>query len=136
MTKMTKTLIASVVAVMIGAAPLATPAAAGGSLSITYAPRDARHAQALETGLLIYGAVNQIKNGGIKQKGKNNMAGLGQNGSGNFGVVHQEGNGHHGTLQQNGNGNAYGLFQFGKHTNADVVQNGNGKVGTTFQFGW
>ncbi len=136
MTKKTKTLIASAVAMMIAAAPLATPAAAGGSLSFTFAPKDARQAQALQTGLLIYGAVNQIKNGGIKQKGKNNSAGLAQNGAGNFGVVHQKGNGHSGTLQQNGNGNAYGLFQFGKKTNADVVQNGNGKVGTTVQWGW
>jgi hypothetical protein len=53
-----------------------------------------------------------------------------------LGIIHQKGRGHAGTLQQNGNSNAYGLFQFGKKTRANVSQNGNGNAGATFQFGW
>jgi len=136
-TKTLKTLTAGIAAVMIGSAALMSPAAAGGSISLTYVPHDAKHQQALEAGLAIYGVVNAVKNGAsIKQIGKNNMAGLGQNGSGNLGIIHQEGKGNAGTLQQNGDGNAYGIFQFGKNNNSDVVQNGNGQVGTTIQFGW
>ena len=136
-TKTLKTLTAAIAIVMIGSATLVSPAAAGGSISITYVPHDAKHEQALEAGLAIYGIVNAVKNGAsIKQIGKNNMAGLGQNGSGNLGIIHQEGKGNAGTLQQNGNGNAYGIFQFGKNNNSNVVQNGNGQVGATVQFGW
>lgn len=137
MTHTTRTLIASLAAVMIGSAVLAAPAAAGGSISINYTPKNAKEATALQAGLQIYGIVNAVKGGAsIKQIGINNLAGLGQNGSGNLGIIHQEGKGHAGTLQQNGNANAYGIFQFGKGTNANVVQNGNGKTGATFAFGW
>ena len=131
-----KTVAAGLAALMIGTAAISTPAAAGGSITLNYTPKNAKQKQALETGLAIYGIVNAVQNGSIKQFGKNNMAGLAQNGAGNFGVIHQEGNGHAGTLQQNGNGNSYGIFQFGKGTSADVVQNGNGKTGATFAFGW
>lgn len=132
-----KTLMAGLATVMIGTAALTVPAAAGGSISFNYTPKNAKDAQKLQAGLAIYGIVNAVKGGAsIKQLGQNNMAGIGQNGSGNFGVVHQQGNGHAGTLQQNGNGNAYGVFQFGENTRSDVVQNGNGQTGATFQFGW
>ncbi|WP_291747846.1 curlin [Bauldia sp.] len=136
MARTTRTLVAAVAAVMIGAASFATPAAAGGSVSFTYIPRDAKQARALSSTLQLFAAFDGMKNGGIKQKGKNNSAGLAQNGSGNFGLVHQQGSGHKGTLTQNGNNNAYGLFQFGKKTRANVVQKGTGKVGTTVQWGW
>ena len=136
-TKTLKTLTAGIAVVMIGSAALVSPAAAGGSISLTYVPQDAKHAQALEAGLEIYSIVNAVKHGAsIKQIGKNNMAGLGQNGSGNLGIIHQQGKGNNGTLQQNGDDNAYGLFQFGKNNNSNVVQNGNGEVGATVQFGW
>ncbi len=132
-----KTVLTSLAAVMIGSAVLASPAVAGGSISLTIVPKKEKHAKALQTGLQVYGIVNAVQNGAsIKQLGMNNMAGIGQNGADNLGIIHQEGNGHAGTLQQNGNGNAHGLFQFGEGTNADVVQNGNGEVGATVQIGW
>ena len=136
MTKIIKTAAASLVAMTIATSVLTVPAAAGGSVSISLAPGSAKDAQALRTGLQVYSLYNGIKNGGIKQRGSGNIAGLLQNGGGNLGIVHQEGNGHNGTVQQNGNGNAYGLFQFGKNTNGHAVQNGNGQTGATFQFGW
>jgi minor curlin subunit len=129
MTTIRQTLTASLVALTIGTA-------GGGSVSISIAPGNAKQEQAMRAGLGLYGLYNGIKNGGIKQRGAGNMAGLLQNGRGNFGVVHQEGRGHNGTLQQNGNGNNYGLFQFGKNTNGHVSQYGNGGTGATFQFGW
>ena len=132
-----KTLAAGLAALMIGSAAMTVPAAAGGSISLSYTPKNAKQKKALQTGLAIYGIVNAVKNGGsIKQLGMNNLAGLAQNGSGNLGIIHQEGNGHSGTLQQNGNGNSYGIFQFGEGTDAQVVQNGNGLSGATVQFGW
>jgi hypothetical protein len=130
------TLMAGLVAVAIGSTALTNPAAAGGSMSFSIAPKNAKEEKAIKTGLAIYGIVNAVKGGSIKQLGKNNSAGLAQFGSGNFGVIHQEGSGHNGTLTQNGNNNAYGIFQFGKNTDAHVVQNGNGGTGATFQFGW
>lgn len=132
-----KTIMASLVAVTIGSAVMTGPAAAGGSISFDIVPTNAQDAQALKAGLQIYSIVNQVQNGAsIKQIGMNNLAGIGQTGSGNLGVVHQNGNGHSGTLQQNGNDNAYGVFQFGENTDANVVQNGNGQAGATIQFGW
>ena len=131
----TKTL-AALVAASLGTAAVATPAAAGGSLSISLAPASQDQAHALRTGLTIYALANGIRNGSIRQFGSGNSGGLAQNGSGNLGIVHQEGQGHNGTIQQNGNGNAYGLFQFGRNTSGNVVQNGDGNAGATFQFGW
>src|SRR5690606_27652001 len=131
-----RTLIATSLAALIGTAAFIGPAAAGGSISVSLAPGNAKEEQVMKTGLAIYGIVNAVKSGSIKQNGNGNAAGLAQLGSGNFGVVHQEGDGHNGTLVQNGNGNAYGIFQFGKNTNANVVQNGNGGTGATFAFGW
>jgi hypothetical protein len=132
----TKTLVAAALVATIGAAGFAAPASAGGSIAISVTPKNAKEEQAMKAGLAIYGIVNAVKGGSIKQIGKNNAAGLAQFGSGNFGVVHQEGSGHNGTLNQTGNGNSYGLFQFGKNTNAHVAQTGNGNTGATFAFGW
>lgn len=133
---MTRTRFATLTtAALIGAASLASPAFAG-QISINLSPADAEQAQAMRVGLGIYALANGFKNGGIKQHGFGNAAGLAQNGTGNLGVVHQEGDGHSGTLAQNGNGNTYGLFQFGKNTNGHVQQAGNGGTGATFQFGW
>ena len=113
------------------------PAAAGGSIALTYTPHNAKEARALQAGLGIYGIVNAMQHGGsIKQIGMNNLAGLGQNGFGNVGIIHQEGKGHSATLQQNGNANSYGIFQFGKGGQTQVLQNGNGQAGATFEFGW
>ncbi len=137
MTRTLKILMAGLVSATVVSAALPSPATAGGSVSITYAPTNAKDAKALQTGLQLYGLFNAIHNGAsIKQLGMNNVAGIGQNGSGNLGIVHQEGNGHSATLQQNGNGNTYGIFQFGESTSSNVVQTGNGQTGATFQFGW
>lgn len=131
------TLIAAVTAATITTFSLTVPAAAGGSVSFDFRPQNARQENAMRLGLGIYGIINSAQNGGtIRQRGHNNRAGVGQNGSGNYGIVHQEGNGHNGTLNQNGNGNAYGIFQFGENTNANVSQYGNGGTGATFVFGW
>ena len=131
------TLMAGLVAATLGAAAMASPAAAGGSLSFSITPNNAEDARAMRTGMQVYSLFNGARNGGsIRQNGRNNEAGLGQNGHGNVGIVHQEGDGHSGTVQQNGNHNAYGLFQFGENTDGHVVQNGNGQTGATFQFGW
>jgi hypothetical protein len=136
MTTTLKTVMASLVAVTVASTALTAPAAAGGSISFTVKPKNAKEEQAMKLGLGIYAIVNAVNGGKITQNGTNNAAGLAQLGSGNFGVVHQEGSGHNGTLAQNGNGNAYGLFQFGKDTDNHVVQNGNGETGATFSFGW
>lgn len=135
--KILNVLFAGAATLGLAVAGLAPPAEAGGQISFTLTPKNAKQENAMRMGLGIYGIVNAVQNGAsINQNGFNNTAGLGQNGAGNLGIVHQEGNGHNGTLQQNGNNNAHGLFQFGESTNGHVVQNGNGQVGTTFQFGW
>ena len=135
--KTLKTLTAALLAATIGTAALTLPAAAGGAISFSYVPTNARDARALQHGLQLYSLFNALQNGAtIRQFGMNNAAGIGQNGYGNTGIIHQEGSGHTGTLQQNGNNHAYGIFQFGQNTNANVVQSGNGQVGATVQFGW
>lgn len=136
MTKTPNTLAAAFVALSIGIAGLVTPAAAGGSVSISVAPANAKQEKAMRAGLGLYALYNGIRNGGIRQRGTGNSAGLSQNGTGNLGIVHQEGRGHDGTLQQNGNGNSYGLFQFGRNTSGHVAQSGTGGTGATIQFGW
>ena len=136
MTKTVKALMACLVFLSIGSAGMTTSASAGGTVSISVAPANAKQEKAMRAGLGIYSLYNGIRNGGIRQKGVDNSAGLAQNGSGNLGVVHQEGRGHEGSLVQNGNGNSYGLFQFGRNTSGHVTQNGNGGTGAIFQFGW
>lgn len=132
-----KTLANSVAAAAIATAMFAAPAAAGGSVSLSYNPTDAHDAKVLSTGLRLYSLFEGVTNGAkISQDGTNNEAGVAQHGGGNLGVVHQEGNGHSGTIEQNGNNNTYGLFQFGENTDGHVAQNGNGQSGATFQFGW
>jgi hypothetical protein len=126
----------ALLAATIGGA-FAAPAMAGGSLSLSYAPQDARQAQALQAGLQVYAIVKNVQGGAsVRQIGKGNSAALGQQGAGNLGIIHQKGKGHTGTLQQTGNQNAFGLFQFGKKTKAAVSQTGNGNSGAVFQFGW
>ena len=134
---LSKTLMAGLLATTLGSTAMVAPAAADGSFSISFAPRDAHEERALRNGLQLYSFYNAVRGGAsIRQIGRNNAAGIGQNGRRNLGIVHQEGRGHTGTLQQNGNRNSYGLFQFGRNTSANVVQNGNGGSGATFQFGW
>lgn len=130
-------LAAGLIAATLGTAGLATPAAAGGSFSITIEGNSPESRRALRTGLELYSAYNAVRSGAaIRQNGRGNRAGIRQDGRGNRGIVHQEGDGHSGTLDQRGARNAHGLFQFGRNTEAHVVQRGRGRTGATFQYGW
>lgn len=133
---MFKTLTAALVAGSIGQAALSAPAYAGGWVSVTFAPDNARDAGALATGLRVYSLYRGLRGASIRQSGHGNAAGIGQNGRGNLGIIQQVGNGHSATLRQNGNDNAYGIFQFGRNTDANVVQNGDDGGGATFSYGW
>ncbi|QND68755.1 curlin [Mesorhizobium loti] len=130
------TLTAALVAGSIGQAALSAPAYAGGWVSATYAPANARDAGALATGLRVYSLYHGLRGASIRQSGHRNVAGIAQNGRNNLGIIRQEGVGHSATLQQNGNDNAYGIFQFGRYTDANVVQNSDGGSGATFSYGW
>ncbi len=81
----TTALKAAIVATMIGT--VASPAFAGGQISISVAPGSADQEQVMRLGLGIYALANGFKNGGIKQKGFGNVAGLLQNGGGNLGAL-------------------------------------------------
>ncbi|MER0237238.1 curlin [Fulvimarina sp. MAC8] len=113
----------------------AVPASAG-QLSFHFTPGDRQTSNALSTGLRLYSAYNDLKNGSVRQRGKNNSAGLAQHGRGNLGLVEQRGNAHSGTLQQTGDRNAYGLFQYGRGAKDNVVQTGRNRSGVTFSYGW
>jgi minor curlin subunit len=132
MTPIRTTLVAAAIT-----AALAAPAAAGGSVSLSFNPQNQQQTRLLQSGLAIYAITQDIKgSASVRQKGKNNNGAVVQNGGGNLGIVHQEGRGHSGTVEQAGNGNAYGVFQFGKRTDAAVTQRGNGNAGALFQWGW
>jgi major curlin subunit len=132
-----KTLTIAGLATLLGAAPLATPALAGGSVSFALAPRNAQDAKIMDFGLRGYALYNGIRSGAlVRQFGRGNQAGLAQYGAGNVGIVRQQGEGHAAALQQRGNANTYGIFQFGRNTNADVVQDGDGQTGAAVTFGW
>lgn len=125
------------IAASLSVSTLASPAMAGGLIAFYLSPRTAQDAQAMDFGLRGYSLYNGLRNGAnIRQFGRNNSAGIGQNGNGNLGIVRQEGRDHSATLQQNGNGNSYGIFQFGSNTDTEVVQSGNGQSGAALLFGW
>lgn len=132
MTRPAKALFA---AAALATLPLATPAMAGGSVSINVAPSNAQEAQLLRLGLALYALHNDIEaNGHVTQVGVNNAAGIAQ-GSSDQAIIHQDGSGHTGTVSQTGGNNAYGLFQFGQNTTTHAAQSG-GQTGLTLQFGW
>ena len=100
-------------------------------------PQNQKDEQVVRKGLVLYQYLNQTKgNAVVNQKGRNNNAGLSQNGKGNLGVIHQDGKGHNATLDQKGKNNAYGIFQYGARTDAAVTQRGKGNAGMLFQWGW
>jgi len=135
--KITNTLGTAAIAALLGVSALAGPAAAGGSIAYYLSPRTAQDAQVMDLGLRAYSLYNGLRNGAhIRQVGRNNNAGIGQNGNGNLGIVRQQGNSHSATLQQAGNGNSYGIFQFGRDTDTTVVQGGDGQSGAALLFGW
>ncbi|MGJ3261859.1 MAG: curlin [Salinarimonas sp.] len=133
---MTRTRTTLACASLLAAVLAGSPASAGGALSITATPNgDA--GRLLAAGLALYGIAKDIDaNGRITQRGRDNAAGLLQDGRGHLGIVHQEGRDHVGTLEQSGAGNSYGLFQFGRGTRAAVRQHGVGRSGVTVQFGF
>lgn len=132
----TRTLRAALVAAVLTGA-LAAPAAAGGTVSWNFVPQNKKDEQVVLKGLVLYQYLNQSKgNAVVTQKGRNNNAGLVQNGKGNLGVIHQDGKGHNATLDQKGRNNAYGIFQYGARTDAAVTQRGKGNTGMLFQWGY
>ena len=132
----TRTLRAALVAAILTGA-LAAPAAAGGTVSWNFVPQNQKDEQVVRKGLVLYQYLNQTKgNAVVNQKGRNNNAGLVQNGKGNLGVIHQDGKGHNATLDQKGKNNAYGIFQYGARTDAAVTQRGKGNAGMLFQWGY
>lgn len=132
----TRALRAALIAAALTGA-FAAPAAAGGTVSWTFVPQNKKEEQVVRNGLVLYQYINQAKGSAIvRQKGRNNNAGLRQDGKGNIGIIHQNGKGHNATLDQQGKNNAYGIFQYGRKTNAAVTQKGNGNAGMLFQWGW
>lgn len=131
-----RTFAAALLLGLAGFSALVKPAEAGGRLSWSYAPADREAAATLSMGLRLYSLYNDVRDGSIRQKGRDNVAGLAQRGRGNLGLVEQRGGSHSGTLEQDGDGNAYGIFQFGRSTDDRVVQRGNGNSGATFSYGW
>lgn len=113
------------------------PVAAGAeTLSATWAPRTARQADALRTGLALYSLREGLRNGGtVRQWGRDNLAALSQSGTGNWGGVVQRGRGHSATLEQSGTGNAHAILQAGRGAEAAVSQRG-GEIGLTLQLGY
>jgi major curlin subunit len=113
-----------------------TPANAGGSVSVHVTP-DAKGARAIEKGLRLYSILRSVRNEvRVDQRGRGNVAGIGQSGRGNTGLIVQRGRDHTATLDQNGNDNAFAILQFGRRRSAEVVQNGNGGSGILLQGGW
>ena len=136
--KIATTLAAALLAASVGVTSLATatPATAGGQLTIKIKPKG-RDARALRTGLAILGVVQGLQNKArVRQYGNGNASGIAQNGSGNGALLVQNGNNHTGTIVQNGNRNGCALIQFGKGTNGSCTQNGNGQFGLILQGGW
>ncbi len=119
------------------ATALAAPATAGGVISFEIEAKNANEANAIRNGLAFYQVINDVKaNGHITQNGLNNLAALGQSGSGHVGVIHQDGNNHDASLSQSGNDNAYGIFQVGNGASGHVSQSGSGEAGLLFQVGF
>ena len=116
---------------------LAAPAFAGGTISLEIEAQNAQDAQAIQTGLAVYQIVNDVKTDShVSQNGIDNLATLGQHGSGNVGIVHQDGDDHDAALNQTGTGNSYGIFQFGEGASGDVDQVGSGEAGLLIQVGF
>jgi hypothetical protein len=126
---------AALLALLVAGAAMPAQALAGGQVSWTYAPSSREASGLLDAGLRLYALSHDLRDGTIRQRGRNNSAGLAQRGQGNLGLVEQRGDGHAATLAQRGDRNAYGLFQFGRGAEDHVVQNGGGS-GATVSYGW
>lgn len=107
------------------ATPMATPAQAGGVLTLNIEAGNAHDAHAIRSGLVLYQVFREIKTDGhISQNGIGNIASLAQGGTGNIGIIHQHGNGHSASLTQKGGHNSCGVFQFGTGASSHVTQSG------------
>jgi hypothetical protein len=109
-----------------------TPASAG-NVTLMLTP-NGESADLIQQGLRIYSAIEEQKkqkrkrknHAHVDQKGRDNAAALSQKGIDNYGVIVQRGHDHAATVAQDGEHNAFGLFQFGRDTNLDVVHCGGG----------
>lgn len=131
-----KSVVAALVISGLGPMAISAPAYAGGWISMDVAPSDDGQATMLSSGLQLYSLYRNFKDGSIEQRGRNNAAGLAQNGRDNLGIIRQQGSGHTATLEQNGNNDAYGIFQFGRRSDVRVRQDGNDRSGATLSYGW
>lgn len=120
----------------LGTMAITAPAHAGGSISMNFSPANGDDGDMISSGLQLYSLYRNFKDGNIEQLGRNNSAGLAQNGRRNLGIIRQQGSEHNATLEQDGNDNAYGIFQFGRRSNVNVRQYGNNQSGATFSYGW
>lgn len=120
----------------LGTMAISAPAHAGGSISMNFSPANGGDGDMISSGLQLYSLYRNFKDGNIEQLGRNNSAGLAQNGRGNLGIIRQQGSEHTATLQQNGNNDAYGIFQFGRRSNVNIRQDGNDRSGATVSYGW
>ena len=120
----------------VAAMELPTPAAAGGSASLTITPKG-ESARVLQEGLHWYSLFKSSRNRArVDQRGSGNGAAISQHGSNNWAGIFQRGRGQSASIAQNGNDNAMGIFQFGRKTNATTRQTSNGNVGLVLQGGW
>jgi hypothetical protein len=120
----------------VAAMELPTPAAAGGSASLTITPKG-ESAKFLQEGLHWYSLLKSSRNRArVDQRGSGNGAAISQHGSNNWASIFQRGQGQSASITQNGNDNAMGVFQFGRKTIATTRQTGNGNVGLVLQGGW
>lgn len=108
-----------------------------GQVSLRVEPRG-QAAEVVGSGLQIYSLFKSFKKNRAKidQHGTGNGAAIAQHGDGNYAQIFQRGHHHSGQITQTGNNNTFGLFQFGRATNASASQTGNGRVGFEFVGGW
>jgi hypothetical protein len=123
---------------LTSALAVASPALADRSLTLTWAPANAREAQALGLALGIYALSRDIQGSGeVRQTGSGNAAALLQQGApGSFGLIRQQGHGHQATLTQTAPGQSYAIIQRGQGTTANIVQTAPGAGGITLLYGW
>lgn len=120
----------------IAAMEIPTPAAAGGSASLTITPRG-ESARVLQEGLHWYSLFKSSRNRArVDQSGSGNGAAISQHGSNNWARIFQRGQGQSASITQSGNDNAMGVVQFGRKTNTTARQTGNGNIGLVLQGGW
>jgi len=106
------------------------------TLSYTWEPVTEEQADALRLALTLHALSRQLRDdGSVRQRGKENVADLAQDGLGNWGAILQRGRGHEARLEQSGYLNGHILLQAGRGASAVIEQDGD-DLGVTLQFGW